>query len=631
MARAALLSDRQWAEKKTSVLPASWQKKVMSAWADESRPYAARVMHGGRWKNSESVESYEGNMMVRDVCESLRNTHLPIAANDSDVVERAEFLASECKVSVLEFYDRKMCDASGREYSKAELVELRGEGWWLPLLVELSAMAIGDGVAVPWAKKRESGKTITGDNVWGGISRMMCGQWWRLRLRAQHAKAVEWAAIKLGFVNKHRECYVSDESVHRRIQQNKRNAATLERVRMANEDGEEFSLAELVAKSTSNKSIRRGELMVRIAGFEQIAIELGHDGLFGTLTCPSRMHQFKTVAGGKKVIKNEKYDGTSPREAQQYLAALWKLVTAQLRRDGLKVYGFRIAEPNHDATPHWHFILFMGHVEGDESRRALPRVAAVVRRYALRDSGDERGARQHRFKPVRIDWSKGSAAGYVAKYVAKNIDGLHVEKDLFGNDAMHTALRVETWATTWGIRQFQPIGGAPVTVWREMRRIKALAEGSPDHVVQAFEACNKVEASEGVEAKGANFAEYLRAQGGVFCGRDYRIKLALEEQEGEGRYGDALLPRPVGVRSAGIVKRAIGALGCFVVDSIEWLIKSVRHVWRVVGGVSRREASPWTRVNNYTRERDEIEQDFQRTAKKNPPPWLLDGGGGCFA
>jgi len=82
--------------------------------------------------------------------------------------------------------------------------------------------------------------------------------------------------------------------------------------------------------------------------------------------------------------------------------------------------------------------------------------------------------------------TQGGAAGYMVKYVAKNVVGAPLgedwqqldapgghQLDMFNVDtgAVSGAQRVEAWAALWGIRQFQAIGQPPVTVWREMRRV----------------------------------------------------------------------------------------------------------------------------------------------------------------
>jgi hypothetical protein len=161
--------------------------------------------------------------------------------------------------------------------------------------------------------KEPYGKKITES---GAIARMEDHLWWRRNLRKTHAKIVEGSAIKLGYVNKTKELYVSDQSIVRRIQQNKRNQQTLETTIAVNEKNQEFKLAELVATSTANKAIRRAELMTRIAGFETVAKELNHSGLFITVTCPSRMHRCKTI--GQAVIENKKYDGTTSSNGKKY-------------------------------------------------------------------------------------------------------------------------------------------------------------------------------------------------------------------------------------------------------------------------------------------------------------------------
>jgi hypothetical protein len=468
--------------------------------------------------------------------------------------------------------------------------------------------------------------------------------WWRGRLRKVHGRAFEAAAIRLGMVSTQKAKYCSDETVMRRLAQNKRNAQGLASVKMLNvETGQQLTLAELAERGMSNPKLRRGEMMMRLAGCDKIAKRLGHLGLFVTLTAPRAYHAVIHKTGKP----NPNFNGSTPVQTHRYLCNVWTLTRAKNDRDGIAPYGFRVAEPHHDGCTHWHMLVFM-------PPEHIPLFIANLSAYALAEDGDEPGAQESRVKFEQMDPAKGGAAAYMAKYVSKNIGDGPPANDVFGKPIITTPMRVDAWAGCWGIRQFQPFGQPPVTVYREFRRMeeKQVAGADvPDHIKLAYAACQRIESKTERDADGkpivlhrADWSEYVIAQGGVKVGkvktktRDYsaaevipysnkgknkgkfrfigiktRTKVRPLMSQGrvgsfvialyaplaarEGRYGLAVAPRPAGV---------------FCREDNDVVYKSTRYTWKQTGREADRTFKPkgaavgavfdvpWSPVNNCT-------------------------------
>lgn len=495
--------DRAWLAAQLAPLPAAMRRAVES---DYRRTYG---------RDGRRV----ANLSILQTREQLGGGALRLAASDSEICDYAETRARACQ-------RQKARVGPERAYA-----------------------AISGAVrALGYIPPEPDGETMTEA---GAVARMEDGRWWRRQLRTTQGRAVESAAIRLGLVQARRRTpYASDDTVNRRAGQKTRNRAMLEACLAINELGQEYTLSQLAELSVSNPVIRRGELMTRIAGFQWIAEGLEHVGEFYTLTCPSRMH--RTHHTGKP---NERYDGTTPREAQRYLCGVWAKVRAALHRRGIGVYGIRVAEPHHDGCPHWHLLLFMEEGHRDSVRE-------IFRDRALQVDGTEPGAALRRFEAKSIDPAKGTAAGYVAKYVAKNIDGhrLEADTDLFGVDPKAAAARVDAWASTWGIRQFQQVGGPPVTTWRELRRLGTDWEAPAGVLAEAYTAADT-----------GNWRHFVEVMGGPTAGRKARpVQLWRAWNDKPGRYGD-----PLGEQIAGVSAGAV-------------VVPTRIHEWRIERGINRR-------------------------------------------
>lgn len=493
------------------------QQEIDSLWAAGQLHALPRRFRAGLLKQREKLNKggdYAGNVYIRSLGASFKYP-ASLAASNDELIAQAETRANEC----------------------AKISTVRG-------MAEICARF---GVELPQARFRADGAACY---VAGVVARLKCPLWWRRQLRKVAGREIERIAIDLGFVHRRAGCYASDETVDRRKQQKARNRALLESIKAVNENGQEYTLAELSALGVSNPAIRRGELMTRISGFENIALNVGHVGVFYTVTAPSRFHARHSKSG----LENDKYKRETPRQAQTYLCGVWARQRAALSRAGIRLYGFRVAEAHHDGTPHWHILVFVApHLQ--------EAATAIMQKYAIAEDREELGADiTPRFKVEIIDQKRGTAAGYIAKYISKNIDGHGLEDDksgiLEGVEAVSGAERVDAWASAWGIRQFQQIGGAPVSVWRELRRLEAGASDTAiDRAARAADL--------------GDWAGFLMVMGGAVAKRaDMPVGMWKKTADRAGRYGD------MGRNVLGVVEAATG-------EAVQTRV----HVWEIKRGV----------------------------------------------
>ena len=389
--------------------------------------------------------------------------------------------------------------------------------------------------------KAQKGK-LTPENALSGLNRLTNEDWWLKKLKAHRQRWRESLHIAFGDVNSDKTPYASKNAVREVRAQRLANMNYLEMMDIQDvESGDRFDLMEKVLASIANPKIRRMELMAQAAGIQKVAEERGDIGLFITLTTPSKYHPTKQINVSKdekkkKVLINEKWNNSAytPKDGQRYLVKVWAKIRTAFKDNDINVYGIRVVEPHHDATPHWHMMMFL-----DKSQRAS--AIEIMRKYALEEDGEERGAKKHRFEAKHLN--KGGATGYLAKYISKNIDGYALEgevDDESGELLTEVASAVTAWASTWRIPQFHMFGLPSKGVWRECRRVRGVSIAD-----KLGDIAEKVRAS----ADAGDFAAYIEHQGGPNVKRHLQTLLVARTVADEPNSYDEEVMRVIGLCS----------------------------------------------------------------------------------
>ncbi|WP_299592725.1 replication endonuclease [uncultured Microbulbifer sp.] len=494
------------------------------------REYAEREKRDGEWQALYWLEAFEENYL------RLNIPMINVGSHDKALKDAAGSMARKCERALLADIARHREGRTGADACRyaLEQVEIicRGAGVNMPNIADCNRDDKHKVAAV--------------------VMRLCDAKWWRGQIRKAQARQLETAARRLGLTCKRTGGYASGLTVMRRRQQKRRNRTLLENLIAENGEGQTYTLAELSDLGISNPVNRRNELMARMRGCMEWAQDYGDNlqAVFLTGTCPSRFHAYNR--GGKR-YKN--WDGSTPIDAQKWLNKRWQLLRAYYEKRGIRFYGLRIVEPHHDGCPHWHMVLWFDRrqlklamvlfqevwrgivrprwVAGKDGKR---RIKAKTGLCNLNCAGGEPGADKRRTKIVYMKKDDGGAVGYVAKYVSKNIDGMatvtksgeEIQQE-WSLGSVRTAERIEAWASTWGIRQFQAVGQPSVTVWRELRRVDA------KHTTFQGEKFEEARAA----ADAGSWCEFMRAMGGPMRPRaEAELSPVYREAEKPNGYGE---------------------------------------------------------------------------------------------
>jgi hypothetical protein len=360
-----------------------------------------------------------------------------------------------------------------------------------PPQVPHKAIRLDDGAVVT---DRETIRTI------GQTKRLTSPRWLYGLMRREKERLAELQAIRLCMIHKGKSAYVSRRGLA--VQAAKAFMAReymASREAVSTTDGRVMNMGDVMNAGVANPVNLRNEMMMRISDGERYLMQYhpDHACLFFTFTAPSAFHAMRMTGGYRSTDKqgitrtigavatpNPNYQQqiavhkgrgkaavttlheNTPRLSHHWLTDKFSDFRTWAKDNGIELHYIRTTEPNHDSTAHWHGLLWVASNVVQEVKRALKDAF-------LAEFGDEVGAWKHRVQIMQIDPSKGSAAGYLTKYISKNIDGFAIGKDFeSGLDAATGAEAVTAWRKTWGIRAFQ-FGGkfAPVTHWRELRRL----------------------------------------------------------------------------------------------------------------------------------------------------------------
>ena len=331
------------------------------------------------------------------------------------------------------------------------------------------------------------------------IKRLVTTKFWNKKLRDTIKRNRYLIFCHIGAVGKNMNKYAPIDAIENFKKQLLAQEHFVKNNVLFNEKtGEVIDLKDIV--STPEK--RFNQMYTLIKGIDKYATDKKMVSAMITLTAPAKYHC--NPQHGKNTWELSDY--ATQKEAQNWIAEKWNLVTMRLNKLQVEKIGLRISEAHTDGTPHWHALIYFNDGYDNVIKNAIASVwnmknrkgkekyqinitKKMVTKNGIVKKGNEKliGSTAHVLNEfsneanwIDIDKAKGTAASYVCKYIAKTClyDAKNkskfaqdLEVDSFENEK-NNFLGVAATRSIWNIRAFQFFGlpQGSVGLWVMYRR-----------------------------------------------------------------------------------------------------------------------------------------------------------------
>lgn len=293
---------------------------------------------------------------------------------------------------------------------------------------------------------------------------------------------------------------VGQNSLKRKGQEYCSNVAVRNRVKQKSNWNDFFKQKQIVNPVTNKEQSmydivssfhkhRQSEHYSHIKAIQELALEQGLEWSMFTLTCPPQYHPNPSVGSNS-------WDGSTPKQAQEYLMTLWGQVRALLKKYNIEITGLRVVEPHKDSCPHIHLVVYYKGEDHTNLVRILKSKFPTMEEN--KGKSNKEGGSQF--------------ASYCFKYVMKNMGELEPNEQ-------DSTTRVDAYRSLWSIRAFQWIGLPSRTLYRYLKKIEDIGtEHKGIKELHTLARANKVK-------------DFIVAMGGLNIANKYRPYRLVGDKE----------------------------------------------------------------------------------------------------